>query len=68
MCAMFTGMIVAGCRIHLDNSNYRDIILSGNAHYSSLRPFSVTAASMALADIPIGREFPVTNFSSVYCI
>jgi hypothetical protein len=59
--------IVAGFRTHLDNSNYRDIILSGNAHYSSLRPFSVTAVSTALADIPTCREFPVTNFSSMYC-
>ena len=41
MCTTFKGVIVAGCRTHLDNSNYRDIILSGNAHYSSLEPFSV---------------------------
>jgi len=45
---------------------HKNIILSVNAHNSSLRPFRVKAGSTALPAIPPFRESGSTNFSSTY--
>jgi len=45
---------------------YKNIILSVNAHNSSLRPFRVKTGSTALPATPAFRESGSTNFSSTY--